>query len=408
MSEPRDILKESSSVIQEIETQLELMLAGKKDDIERDLAGKIQQEKDSARRKMDEVLKGFDQEKEALGEFRAMVADAEAERNGILEEMHERLKRALSLQSDIETKARQTVEEIRKVDELQQRLEAMRRRTSERAAFLRKDLKEKYGIVAEIPGQAESKPAAVDLDQELSKLKKIKELLSDESLRQEEGPAPDRLVQLGSQQPLYWDIKVPEIQDLIQAAPSPENGGREGLQDEDSGGSRAPIEEPQAKSISLLEKLRKKDVADGGGEIKYFQKDQRFILDPEPLLQAVENSLEEARRLSVRLDEIESPRDRFLIKHELINGQEGLRRFILRAVKLSEKRFPVFPGRIQDVWNIQGLKELLERLSLENWANPKEFAAFEKDMKAIRAAVLYKMVPADSYYDSVLADLEGE
>ncbi|MHB8094710.1 MAG: hypothetical protein ACYDH0_07185, partial [Candidatus Aminicenantales bacterium] len=131
-------------------------------------------------------------------------------------------------------------------------------------------------------------------------------------------------------------------------------------------------------------------------------------LDPEHLLQAIESAMEEARRLSVRLDEIESPRDRFLIKHELINGQEGLRRLILRAVKLSDKRFPVFPGRIQGVWNIQGLKELLERLSLENWANPKEFASFEKDMKALQTAVLDKMIPAEAYYDSVLADLEGE
>jgi hypothetical protein len=407
MSEPQEILKESSSVIQEIEIQLERMLAGKKDGIERDLAGKIQMEKDTARRKMDDVLKEFDHEKEALDEFRVMVTEGESERDGILDEMREHLKRALHLQAEIETMARQTIGEIKRVNELQQKLEAMRRRTSERAAFLRNDLREKYGIVAEVPEHIEIKPAAVDLDEELVKLKKIKELLSDESLRREEGADQDRLAP-GSEQPLYWDIKVPEIQDLIQAAPSPENPGRDSLPAEASGGSPAPVEQPRAKSVALLEKLRKKETADGVGEIRYFQKDQRFILDPEHLLQAVDNALEEARKLSVRLDEIESPRDRFLIKHELINGQEGLRRLILRAVKLSDKRFPVFPGRIQDVWNIQGLKELLERLSLENWANPKEFASFEKDMKALQAAVLDKMVPADSYYDSVLADLEGE
>ncbi|MHB8095594.1 MAG: hypothetical protein ACYDH0_11705, partial [Candidatus Aminicenantales bacterium] len=263
MSEPREILKESSSVIQEIEIQLERMLAGKKDGIEKDLAGKIQKEKDTARRQLDGVLKEFDQEKEALDEFRVMVTEGEAERDGILDEMREHLKRALHLQAEIETMARQTIGEIKKVNELQQKLEEMRRRTSERAAFLRNDLREKYGIVAEVPERIEIKPAAVDLDEELVKLKKIKELLSDESLSREEGSDQDRLGP-GSEQPLYWDIKVPEIQDLIQAAPSPENAGRDGLQAGASVGSPAPVDKPRAKSVVLLEKLRKKETADGG------------------------------------------------------------------------------------------------------------------------------------------------
>jgi chromosome segregation ATPase len=193
MSETQETIGESTSVIQEIEQQLETLLSRKRDDIERALAAAIQKEKDAARIKVDEVEKEFVQEREALVEFRTIVAEVEAERNTILEEVRERIKRALQFQAEVENLSKQTAEEIGKVNDLQQKLESLRQRTAERAGFLKKDLRERFGIITEVPDRDEAAAPGMDLDQELENLKRIKELLSTGLLRggEEQQPLPE-------------------------------------------------------------------------------------------------------------------------------------------------------------------------------------------------------------------------
>ena len=81
MSETQETIMESASVIQEIEQQLEVLLPRKKEDIEKALAAKINQEKERspAKRWMTSKRNSI-QEREALAEFRTMVAEVEAER----------------------------------------------------------------------------------------------------------------------------------------------------------------------------------------------------------------------------------------------------------------------------------------------------------------------------------------
>ena len=103
--------------------------------------------------------------------------------------------------------------------------------------------------------------------------------------------------------------------------------------------------------MACLESYRRTEPANGSGEIHYFQKDRIAIADPEKLLDAVDRTLEEGQRLSVKLGQTESPKDQFFIKQELINWQEGLRALFLRVVKMCEKSSwsaaPLHRGRHQ-------------------------------------------------------------
>ncbi len=103
------------------------------------------------------------------------------------------------------------------------------------------------------------------------------------------------------------------------------------------------------------------------------------MADPEKLLAAVDRTLEEGQRLTVKLGQTESPKDQFFIKQELINWQEGLRALFLRVVKMCEKSSWRLPRFTEDVINTQVLRRLLERLSMENWSNLDDFASFSSE-----------------------------
>lgn len=402
MSETQKSSGESVSVIQEIEQQLEKLLPRKKEDIERALAARIQQEKEVARKKVEEVEKEFVQEREALGEFRMMVGEVEAERDTILEEVRERIKRVLQFQAEVENLSKQTVEEIRKVTDLHQKLESLRQRTAERAGFLKKDLRERFGIITEVPDRDEAAAPGMDLDQELENLKRIKELLSTGLLRggEEQRPLPEE----GNP----WNLRVPEIQDLIQSAVPPENTEAEySVLEKEPGREAVPGETRSGSSAGALDALGRTEPIDGSGEIRYFQKGKKVVLDPEHLLAAVERSLEDSKKLSLKIGETESVKDRFFIKHELINAQEGLRKLVFGAIKICEKKPPALPRMVLDVLNVKVLRNMLDRLSTDNWANPEDLASFEKDIGALSMAFRERTVPREKYFRSILEELEG-
>ena len=393
MSESREIEKESSFVIQEIESQLEKLLAKKKDEIHDELIARIRAEEETARARMEGVEKDIDQERQSLRDFQVLVTEAESERQGALDEIQAGFSRALGLQSQIESLVKRTFEEIGKIRDLQQKLESLRLRTSERAAFLKNDLKDRFGIVADAGrGEKPRREDAPDLDIELEKLKRIRTLLAggmDSLLGTENSPASERED--------AWPARIPEIQELIQATMPAEDAG--------PGGS---IPEPGAEDpAETLEHLRRIEPVAGSGEISYFKQGDRAILDAGRLLEALERAVDVARKLTEKLLGTESPKDRFFIKQELINGQEGFRNLVFRAASLCEKGSLGLPSAATDVIDSGVLRGLFERLSTGNWANADDLAAFAGEAKALRAAFLEKTASSGLYALSVLDDLGG-
>lgn len=425
MDNDPNIFRDSSQVIQEVEDQLERILQKKFRDVDSDLVERINREKEAARKRKEEIERDFEKEKTALAEYRVMVRDFEEQRAGLLNEARDRFQKVLRFQAEIESLAKSTVDEIKRVNDIQERLEALRAKTAERAAFLKNDLRERFGIVAEVM-EEETKPLSLDLDEELEKLRKIKELLAIES-------AAASLGRLGVPPAAEEDLAVmdaaadksipdiPGLQDLLAGPASPR------APEAPAGPAPAPVEaQPSSSSEGArsaprtelrqdlsedelaadLENYRHIEPANGSGEIHYFQKDSIVIADPEKLLAAVDRTLEEGQRLSVKLGLTESPKDQFFIKQELINWQEGLRALFLRVVKMCEKSAWTLPRYTEDIISAQILRRLLERLSMENWSNLEEFAAFASGIAGIRKAFQARIEPRLPYLQALRQELE--
>jgi hypothetical protein len=429
MDHDPNIFRDSSQVIQEVENQLERILQKKFSDVDSELVERINREKEAARRRKEEIEREFEKEKTALNDYRTMVRDFEEQRAGLLNEARDRFQNVLKFQSEIETLAKSTVAEIKRVNEIQDKLEELRTRTSERAAFLKNDLKERFGIVTEVMEEEEAKPLGLDLDQELEKLRKIKDLLAIESAAASLG----RMGGVAARREDLADLDaaassagldIPEIQDLIagpaaeeqvapaaEAAPAPAPAPLAAPEPPtfsvpEAGGSDETGSEEEV--VACLESYRRTEPANGSGEIHYFQKDRAVVADPEKILAAVDKTLDEAQRLSMKLGLTESPKDQFFIKQELINWQEGLRALFLRVIKMCEKSAWALPRFTEDIVNTQVLRGLLERLSMENWSNLEEFASFSAAMGEIRKAFQARVEPRLPYLRSLKRDIEGE
>jgi hypothetical protein len=413
MEHDPNIFRDSSQVIQEVEDQLERILQKKFRDVDSDLVERINREKEAARKRKEEIEREFDKEKTALTEYRSMVREFEEQRAGLLNEARDRFQKVLKFQSEIESLAKSTVEEIKRVNEIQERLEGLRTKTTERAAFLKNDLRERFGIVAEVMDE-EPKPLDLDLDEELEKLRKIKELLTIESatanLGRLGGPAApeEDLVALDAAAAVKAGPDIPGIPELI-AGPAPE----ERAAAEPVAPAPEPLPRPEddlteEELVAWLESYRRTEPANGCGEIHFFQKDRTTVADPEKLLAAVDRTLEEGQRLSVKLGQTESPKDQFFIKQELINWQEGLRALFLRVVKMCEKSAWALPSYTEEILDPQVLRRLLERLSMENWSNLEEFTAFSDTVAGIHRAFLARIEPRRPYLRALKRQVEGD
>ena len=418
MQHDPNIFRDSSQVIQEVEDQLERILQKKFRDVDSDLLERINREKETARRRKEEIEREFEKEKTALGDYRVMVHDFEEQRAGLLNEARARFDKVLKFQAEIENLAKSTVEEIRRVNEIQERLEDLRTKTSEKAAFLKNDLRERFGIVAEVL-EEEPKPLALNLDEELEKLKKIKDLLAVESATANLGRVggePAREEDLGALDAAASKagVAIPEIGDLI-SGPAPAAAAEPPAEDEGPASAPAAAAAPAADEalteeevVAALEAYRRTEPANGSGEIHYFQRDGVIIADPEKILAAVDRTVEEGQRLAAKLGQTESPKDQFFIKQELINWQEGLRALFLRVIKMCEKSAWALPRFTDGIINAQVLRRLLERLSMENWSNLEEFASFTAAAAEIGAAFKAKTEPRLAYLLALKREIEED
>ncbi len=425
MEHDPNIFRDSSQVIQEVEDQLERILQKKFRDVDSELLERINREKETARKRKEEIEREFDKEKSALNDYRTMVRDFEEQRAGLLNEARDRFQRVLKFQTEIETLAKSTVEEIKRVNDIQGRLEELRSKTADRAAFLKNDLRERFGIVADVVPEEPQESLGVDLDEELEKLRRIKDLLAIES-------AAASLGRLGPQPPAEPDLaamdaaaaakpgpEIPVLQDLI-AGPAPAEAPEtlpEPVPDAPApipaAVETAPAPETAAAELATedelaaeLETYRRTEPANGSGEIHYYQRDTVIIADPEQLLTAVDRTLDEGQRLSAKLGLTESPKDQFFIKQELINWQEGLRALFLRVVKMCEKSAWTLPRYTDDIISAPVLRRLLERLSMENWSNLEEFASFAASVDEMRKEFRNRIEPRLPYLRSLKKELE--
>ncbi len=416
MAEKNVNVKDSLGVIDEIEAKLEGLLKKRRQEIEKDLEERIRVERAEADKKLESISKEMQKGKGLLHDYRSVINEFETERSAIQKQIREHFETAVRYQTEIERKAGLTLEELRLVSELNRKLELLQQTAEEKVNTFRKDLEERFGIVAHLPETREEEEIKIDLDQELSKLRKIKQLLEagPELPSPEEPEAEDILENSVKPSAVVNDedapLNVPEVNQVMEETLAEEEV--EPPETEEVEHPEQP-EEPSwtsekadfQKLFEALEKYRKVETRNGNGEISFFQKEDRIILDGEFMVASIDESLEEAKRLYQKLSQTESPKEQFFIKQEIINHQEILRKYILRNVKMCEKEGAALPQFTSEILNLDLLKEILEKLSMENWSSPADFRAFQGTVESLKDAYYAKITPPVNYLRSLIDEL---
>ena len=413
-------LKDSVGVIEEIESKMENIWLRRKEEIERELEARIRAEREEAGRKIEAIEKEINKGRNVLQDYRSVVSEFETERASLQRQIKEHFDKAVGFQTEIEKMAGLTMEELRLVRELNARLEALHQSAEVKVNSFRKDLEEKFGIVAQLPESLEEEDLKVDLEQELQKLKKIKQILEAgaveieapqavEAAKPAMPPKPAASHEPRAQAPVTNEngvpLNVPEVSQIIEESVA-EDAGLKSLPEEPAEEKSAGQENGNFQSLfEILEGYRKIETRNGNGEISFFQKEKKTILDGEYMVASIDESLEEAKRLYLKLAQTESPKEQFFIKQEIINHQEILRKYILRNLKMCEKEGASLPGYTADILNEDILKEILEKLSMENWSNPADFNSFRSQIEAFKDSYYAKITPPINYLRSLIKEL---
>jgi hypothetical protein len=399
MAEKHGNVKDSFGVIEEIESKMENLWLKRKEEIERELEVRIRSEKEEAGKKIEAIERELEKGRAVLQDYRTVVGEFESERASLQRQIREHFEKAVEYQSEIEKMAGQTMEELRLVNDLNKKLETLHQSAEEKVNGFRKDLEERFGIVAQLPPSREEEELKVDLEHELRKLRKIKELLENEKAVAED-------VRVEVTEAVAAKVpSIPPVAEVVEKSLAEEAG--EKAAEEMSAEEKSPVEEKGnfQSLFEVLEGYRKIEARNGNGEISFFQKEDKTILDGEYMVSSIDESLEEAKRLYLKLAQTESPKEQFFIKQEIINHQEILRKYILRNLKMCEREGAIMPQFTEEILNLDILREILEKLSMENWSNPGDFNSFRAQIEALKDAYYAKITPPVNYLRSLIKEL---
>jgi hypothetical protein len=465
MTPKGDAMDHSKALISEIESSLESEMRKRREKIERELEERLSREREESERKLAQIEEEFHKEQGALKEYKSAVIEYEAARETLENQLRERLETVDRHQSEIERLTSLTREELDHIHDLSARLADLRNLTETRVAQFESRLQEKRGAASrpaeEVPppASAEPVPAAepapvreaavcapepspekgevvVDLERELGKLKRIKEMLEKDAagfpgpaagtavptntVADPLAPLPEPIAPPEPETPGWSEppqsenaaarpeFKMPEINQFIQDFVKREHGQTDDTPTVKAEEKRPGLDETDFQSVfEILEKYRRSEPTDYNGEISFFQNRDHLILDGESLLRAVGHIVEEARKLYQRLSQAGTPKDQFFIKQELINNQEILRKIVLRSVRMCEREGSRLPRYTGDIVNSAVLKDILERLNMDNWSNQEDFAAFEILSNKMKDDFYRRITPPAQYLRSIVQELEG-
>ncbi len=418
MAEKDAGIKTSATVIEEIESKIENLWNKRREEVENELESRIRAEKEEAAKKIEAIEKELEKGRAILKDYRGVITEFENERSSLQRQIKEHFEKAVEYQTEIEKMAGQTMEELRLVNELNKRLDAIQHTAEDKVNTFRKDLEERFGIVAQLPESKEEDELKVDLEQELLKLRKIKELLEAEVLAPEEleveappeGGGPKNSNPSAAPE---VETAIPAVDEVVEqslAEEAEETAAEEAPEetpDASPAGEKALDEEKESfqNLFEALEKFRKVEARNGNGELSFFQNEDKIILDGEYMVASIDESLEEAKRLYLKLDQTESPKEQFFIKQEIINHQEILRKYMLRNLKMCEREKAILPGFTAEILNLDILKDVLEKLSMENWSNPNDFNSFRTQIESLKDAYYARITPPVNYLRSLIEEL---
>ena len=423
-------------MINEIEDQLREVFSKKKQEVERELEERIRREREEAQKRLEDLDKEMTEEREALSDFKKTLSEFETNQEELKKQLKEHLDKAIQFQTDIENITVNTLEELRKVRELNQRLEELQLETGEKVSSLKKNLEEKFGIVAEVLESVDKDEEEINLDRELTRLKKIKELLSLEDVDEGgaentgEGTTEGVEPELGMPEEVSEEEpqEEPKNEIAIEKALEPEQkeeSDAEDTSDEEKAQAEGEVsekEEPASNETAeagenektkssfqaAFEKLESCRKGTCNGDVSYFENNEKIVLDGECLVSTMNNSFEETKKLFLKLSQTKSPKDQFFNKQEIIRHQETLRKTMLRSIRMIEKENCSLPDYSLEILNVDVLKNVLEMVSMQNWSNQKDFATFDNFIKSLKESFYSRITPPFEYIQSIIKQLELE
>ncbi len=101
MENREDLIKESASIIEEIEDQLDQILSKKRKEIESELEAKIKRDRSEARDKMDELEQELSGERDSLKSYRSALSEFDREKIEIKAQIQTHLEKAAEYQPQI-------------------------------------------------------------------------------------------------------------------------------------------------------------------------------------------------------------------------------------------------------------------------------------------------------------------
>lgn len=176
MSKNNNTLQNPTLIVEEIVNELEEVINKKKEEIEKDLEKRIQREKNKAKKKLDQIEKNLKAKKDELINYRTAFAEFENSKANIKSQKNAHLEKAIQCLRKIETLTGQSLEELRKMSELDQKLDKITHAVKEKAETFKREIEKKFGAVAEKMETQDNEETY--LEQEREKLRKLRELLA--------------------------------------------------------------------------------------------------------------------------------------------------------------------------------------------------------------------------------------
>jgi len=386
MSDKSEKVKKSILIIDEVTQQMDSIYVAKKEEIEKALYDRITFEKEEARKKVEDLEKKFADGKSVLEKHRLDIEELKAEKESVQGEIREHLKQLQHYQGLIEKMANIAVKELSQVRELKEKLEGLHKKSLEKMALLKQDIEERFGLKTPVEPPAELEESPQDLEEDRLRLEKIIELLT----RRETAKAGDQAKEDATPAEVKAEENTPQETNPGAAAADEESFGADELE----------------SVTAALEKLRNTDPADVNGDIVFFKKGKKMVIDGEPLISPMVETLNKVQALHSLLAQKESPKDQFFIKQDIINQQEILRKVYFETVKLCEKESNSLPGYTSEILNVSSIKDILEKLSLGNWSNHYDFESFKNYATILINAFYAKINPPLAYFQSILKQLE--
>jgi hypothetical protein len=461
---PQDFLGDAEKRISEI-------FMAQKDEVEQGLVAKINREKEEAQRRIEAVNQEFAKVRGVLNGHKMAMSELRETELHLRGEIRGHFERAVNYQKMMENAATLAGDELEKIGGLNEELEKVRTRAEEEYATLKKHLVSYAGLMATIPAPAPASEDAVNWNDELDKLRRVRDLLAtlrptDPSLpaaadngaegaaeatappspeaeelaaslglidEEDDGVHDDHEFAVQGRPEAAFSCAAPAAGPAFEAAPEPSAepipGPAAGPEDDvaaelgpeieldaTAGPDAAPEPEPapaaedspeRRSALDGLARYRKSEPINNGIEIGFYAADAAAVLDAESFMTAVGKIVDGAGQLHAQLSQAASVKDLFLLKQEILNQQEVLRKAFFRVVRFCEKEGGRLPETLSEIVSSQGMKDIIERLTMANWSDPSDFKPFLNELGAMKRAFETRAASNPGYLRSVLDQVEG-